>query len=74
MTDWISKKVLLMNEEAKSLVDAWHENRFRNLVRKFKVDSIMFHHRLMAKEKDIKTIPSKKDTWRNFVREQDGMS
>ena len=28
VTDWISKKVLLMSEEAKSLVDAWHENRF----------------------------------------------
>jgi len=63
-----------MSEEAKSSVDAWHENRFRNLVRKFKVDSIMFHQHLMTKDKDFKTMLSKEDIWRNFVREQDGLS
>ena len=73
MTDWVSKKVLLMNEEAKISLDEWNEkvSTIFELPGKIKAETFILHQLAAAQ---IKTTPSKEDIWRDAAREQDGLS
>ena len=62
-----------MNEEEKKSLDEWNEKAATvfELAGKFKAETFILHQRDAAQ---IKTTPSKEDTWLNFAREQDGLS